>query len=523
MFIRVFDCVQAVYDPWLLIGAILVSLLSGFALFTVLHHAGVQENYARQGWQFAGAFVAGGGIWSAHFVAMLGFHPAAAVSYDVFPTIASCAVAILVVGVAIPFLLSRSTLGALTGGVILGAAIGAAHFIGMKALVFGGTISWDLPMVMLSLTCGAGLTSTSALIARDNNRCRDRLAAGGLFGGAICAIHFIAMRAAALQIDPTSSFSNGRFSETLLGLSVAFSTSLIVVLSLALVVFDRRAHYASTDARQTRSIIEMVQTGILVCQGTKVIEANQTFARLIGMRQSEIAGRSFEDFIALPFSNEDPWPQGVREAEAFLTTAMKTQFEVELIATPITSGTESRLLIEVRDVRLQKQERDHITYLANHDSLTGLANRRLFRAELQRAVENAAGSDREFGLLWIDLDHFKEVNDIHGHAVGDDVLCITANRFRSALGGVDQLVARIGGDEFVVLTRDNPRVVAQGLVEAMSKPISIGDCQLDVGLSIGLASYPRDANSADALMRLADQALYDAKKAGRGRWSSRAA
>jgi diguanylate cyclase (GGDEF)-like protein/PAS domain S-box-containing protein len=519
MFIRVFDCIQTVHDPWLVMAAIFTASLSGFALFTVLDHARGQQHYARPVWLVAGACVAGGGIWSAHFIAMLGFHPAATVSYDTTLTLVSAAVAIALAGAAIPFLLSSRFDRVLSGGVILGAAIGAMHFTGMAALVFSGTISWDPRWVVLSLGCGIGLASASALLACNNERRGSRMTAAGLFGAAICTLHFIAMRAAVLNTDPTAQSSNGTFSETLLGLSVAFSTSLIVVLSLILVVFDRRANRACADARHARSIMETVRTGLLVCEDNIVIEANRTFAQLVGVEQAAITGRPLADFVATPFPTGDDQHRRMAESEALLTTTDGTQLAVGLTATAIRSGKVPRLLIEVRDIRLQKQEQERIAHLANHDMLTGLPNRRLFELELQRAVENAARSDHGFALLWIDLDHFKAVNDLYGHAVGDDVLRTVADRFRSALGE-PHLVARIGGDEFVVLTPTDPAAVAQWLLDAMTAPISTKGREVNVGLSIGLANYPRDAASVDALLHLADCALYDAKKAGRGRWRS---
>jgi diguanylate cyclase (GGDEF)-like protein len=164
-----------------------------------------------------------------------------------------------------------------------------------------------------------------------------------------------------------------------------------------------------------------------------------------------------------------------------------------------------------------------MTYLANHDALTGLPNLRLLRAELQRAIEVATGSHGEFGLLWLDIDHFKNVNDTYGHAVGDALLCSVAARFRSVLRE-QHLLARIGGDEFVVLCRPiqtcgDPKAVALRLLAAMAEPVLIEDKRFNVGLSIGLAVYPHDADSLDMLMHKADAALYEVKKTGRGRWS----
>lgn len=522
MFIRILDCIRNDHDPKLVVLAVLVSLISGFTIFAILSHARAHRGRARHGWSAMAACVAGGGIWSTHFVAMLGFSPAAAVSYDVTLTVLSALLSIVTAGIAMPLLLARTPVSSLSGAVVLSTAIGAMHFTGMKALVFAGTLDWEPSLVALSLGSAVLLVSAAVLTERLSISPRYRLVAAALFGAAICCLHFTAMGAAVIEADPSLPVSDGGLSEFLLGLSVAFVASLIVVLSLVIVFFDKRAHKASADADQMRSIIEAAQTGIVVCQNQRVIAANRTFGQLVRLEQAEIEGRPLANFIVRPAVTGDR-RNSVREVEAQLATAGGTRIDVALSATPILSSGASRHLIEVRDIRAEKSAREQMAYLANHDALTGLPNRRLFRFELQRAIEVAAASGGEFGLLWLDIDHFKNVNDTHGHAVGDALLCSVAARIRSVLRE-QQLLARVGGDEFVVLCRPiqtsgDPKTVALRLLAAMAEPVLIEDKKFNVGLSIGLAVYPHDAASLDMLMHKADAALYEVKKTGRGRWS----
>ncbi|WPB57247.1 diguanylate cyclase domain-containing protein [Xylophilus sp. GOD-11R] len=153
---------------------------------------------------------------------------------------------------------------------------------------------------------------------------------------------------------------------------------------------------------------------------------------------------------------------------------------------------------------------------ALHDYLTGLPNRGFFEQTLQRALERAAERHERVALLFIDLDHFKRINDAHGHAVGDAVLRNVAERLQNTLRGGDT-VARLGGDEFVVLlpqVRDGTwQLTAQRVHDAMSHPISDGELQLWITLSIGVAVFPDDAGDAATLMRRADGAMYRAKRA----------
>jgi diguanylate cyclase (GGDEF)-like protein/PAS domain S-box-containing protein len=517
MFIRVLDCISTDHDPTLVVLAIVVALFSGFALFTILDHARARYGPTRIVWIFVAAFAAGGGIWSTHFIAMLGFQPAAVVSYDVGLTMMSAFFAIAFAGIAMPLLLSPNVVNALGGGLLLSIAIGAMHFTGMRALLFAGTFEWHLPLVALSLCAGSLLVIAATLVERRRASARYRIAAGTLFGAAICTLHFTAMSAALLKADPSLRVADGNLSESLLGLSVAVVTALIVIFSLVTVMLDRRAHDATTDAQQMRCILEAAQIGILVCQDDEIISANKAFERLVGCEGSSIGGRAVADFIELPACANRHEPR-LYETEGQLKTANGLQVDVALNTTPILSGDTLRHLVEVRDIGDHKRARDRMNHLANHDELTGLPNRRLLNAELRQE----ALSNQEFGLLWIDLDRFKEVNDTHGHAIGDALLHAVAQRFRSVLDE-RHLLARVGGDEFVVLFKPSsgqrdPASAAESLLQATVNPFAVEGQMLDVEVSIGLARYPHDAESTDALMHRADIALYEAKKTGRSRY-----
>jgi diguanylate cyclase (GGDEF)-like protein len=176
-----------------------------------------------------------------------------------------------------------------------------------------------------------------------------------------------------------------------------------------------------------------------------------------------------------------------------------------------------------RTDELRRSQRQ-LEQLAYFDALTGLANRRLFADELRRLVADAARGGEGFALALIDLDHFKQVNDTFGHDAGDAVLVATGRRLGEAIRASDR-AARLGGDEFAILMRaraDDPAqldAACRRITERLGAPVAspAGD-SLQVGSSIGIARFPRDADSADALYKAADAALYAAKRAGRGQW-----
>lgn len=164
---------------------------------------------------------------------------------------------------------------------------------------------------------------------------------------------------------------------------------------------------------------------------------------------------------------------------------------------------------------------DALMRRASHDVLTGLPNRALLLERLAQAVKQAQRRDAKVGLLFIDLDRFKEVNDRHGHATGDLLLHEVAARLQQEVRGEDT-VARLGGDEFVVLM---PVLESEGisssqlaarLVSVLGEPFPVKGLTLQVGASIGIAEYPDDADDATALLECADQAMYAAKHGGRG-------
>ena len=161
-----------------------------------------------------------------------------------------------------------------------------------------------------------------------------------------------------------------------------------------------------------------------------------------------------------------------------------------------------------------------LEHQAMHDGLTGLANRINFHAGVDRAIAEATGSDH-VGLILVDLDRFKEINDTLGHRTGDRLLRLIGPRLRQRLRGQDALLARLGGDEFAVLLRavdsvDVLHAVAVELRDALAEPFTIDGIKLELQGSIGLAAYPEHGHDSHSLLRCADVAMYDAKHHGKG-------
>ncbi len=180
------------------------------------------------------------------------------------------------------------------------------------------------------------------------------------------------------------------------------------------------------------------------------------------------------------------------------------------------------LLVSETDVTEHKLAEAQVRYLAEHDTLTGLPNRTGLKAEVDRRILAVRAAGEEIGLLFVDLDHFKTINDSLGHAVGDALLIDVAHRLSRSITAAD-MVARLGGDEFLVclrLSRGPGRAarVARRLLEAFDRPFRLAHLELTVTASIGVGIFPRDGQDLDSLMRHADLAMYAAKEQGRNRW-----
>ena len=170
------------------------------------------------------------------------------------------------------------------------------------------------------------------------------------------------------------------------------------------------------------------------------------------------------------------------------------------------------VLTDTTELRQAKEELEH---LALHDPLTGLPNRTLFLDRLDFTLATARRHGQKIALLYIDLDHFKQINDAFGHQVGDEVLKIASARMKAHLRESDT-VARVGGDEFVVIlpgvdSRDDAELVAAKLAEEFCRPIFVEGNQCVCGASVGLSLFPEDGNEVDALIRKADENMYRPK------------
>jgi len=256
-----------------------------------------------------------------------------------------------------------------------------------------------------------------------------------------------------------------------------------------------------------------------------IIDANPAACQLIGRELDELLGHRTLDFVAP--DQRARVADIIREGKEFVYESVLIHKDgrrvpVELIGRSMLHKGERIRMSIVRDLSERYRAQEHIRKLALHDALTGLPNRMRLMEDLSHLIAQARRSDSQFALLFIDLDHFKRVNDSLGHLVGDTLLQIIARRITDSLRTTDH-VARFGGDEFIVmlpklLQREDAEEVARKLLAAIEKPVNADGRLISVTPSIGISVFPHDAGTADALIKNADTAMYLAKSSGRANY-----
>ncbi len=260
---------------------------------------------------------------------------------------------------------------------------------------------------------------------------------------------------------------------------------------------------------------------------------NPVAESLTGWPLSEAAGRPVSDVFDIINEitrnpPESPVEKSLRQGtvvglanHTVLRHRAGIEYAIEDSAAPIRDSTEHIIgcVIVFRDITQKRNLLRQVTRQANFDALTDLPNRYLFQDRLAQAIAQAHRHGHLVALLYLDLDHFKKINDTQGHPFGDRVLQETARRLRAVVRESDT-VARLGGDEFTILAgdignRDNVSLFAQKVLEAIARPMSVDGQESFLTVSIGVAVYPDDGTTTTALVRNADIAMYQAKEKGR--------
>lgn len=549
---RVLACLTGEHDLRLVVIAAVICALAAISSFHIYRRVTnsppiQQRRYRHHLWVGLTGVSTGAGIWATHFVAMLAYDSGLPTAYEPVLTLASMLVAISVttVGYAIAATGQHATpekyrfdaLGrqvtvtigdanAALGGAVIGGGIGIMHYTGMAALRVPGTIEWDTAYVLVSLALGIVLAA-AALVA---NRRFGSWVAASLLTLAICSMHFTGMASATVVPGPGLTVQASAINAVGMGSAVAGVTVLILLAAVAAALVNSQAEREV----QLRQLIEAQRLGKM-----------GDWRYRLGDREVWLAPATY-DLLQYQGGGFDPARRAVLSvfAEDGARRLLQSQAEVAcggvvksadvklcrgdgsvgdfMITSKPLQKADGRVVGfsgTIQDISERKQAEEQLERLAYYDPLTGLANRALFRRELDSIFARCARSGAAGALLLLDLDRFKEVNDTLGHPAGDELLVKVAHLISRNL---DQghFLARLGGDEFAILVQDCDRTgageLAGRIVAAVSGSLLLERGEVGIGTSIGVALIPRDGGTSSELLRSADLALYRAKEDGRG-------
>ena len=521
---KVYNCIVTAHDLRLVVLAAIVCVLASFAAINLLHHSRSAQRAMRPVWLGIAAISTGCGIWATHFIAMLAFSPGIASGYNIALTLASLFAAIVLVGAGFYVaMLSPFRLRRWAGGAMVGGGIATMHYTGMAAFEVAGTILWDTTLVAVSIWLGAAIGAASLPIGlRSGHGSRGRktrLLGALILTLAIVSHHFTAMGAVSIIPDPTVAISDSAIPPAWLAVAVALGSFVIIMFALTAVAVDlRERRRMSAEAERMRSLANAAIEGLMVCNGSTIVTVNTSLARLAAASPAAMIGTDIAGWLPNTKAREQLFARPDTTVETDLRKSNGEMTPAELILRNIDFSGRPHVAIAVRDLRARREAERHIRYLAHHDSLTSLPNRASFNLQLDQQIADATSGGNRLAVLYLDLDRFKEVNDLYGHAAGDKVLQTVATRVTELLAK-GQIMARLGGDEFAVLIPSIAGPAAAGAIaEQIQTSIAAGlsDGAIDtIQTSIGIAIYPDDATDREMLLTQADTALYRAKTEGR--------
>lgn len=279
---------------------------------------------------------------------------------------------------------------------------------------------------------------------------------------------------------------------------------------------------------ELNTILENAMVGIAFIRDRRVIRVNQKFEELFQYSREEIEGQKTR-FI---YPSQIAYEQFGEHVSQYLSVGESYEAQLELVRkngdrfwcamagkSIEADAPQNGSIWLFEDVTTQRQNEERLTNLASIDSLTGLPNRNVFNDRLEHAIHKAHRDSGRLAVCFLDLDHFKHINDSLGHKAGDSLLKEVAKRIKETIREGDT-VARLGGDEFTVILENIRSAqyvgkVAEKIIHAMSQPYFIDGVEINISPSIGVSLYPADGRDVDMLIRNADAAMYHAKKTGR--------
>lgn len=520
-------------------------IIAAVASYTSLNLAGrvsASKGNARLGWLVFGAVVMGMGIWSMHFVGMLAFKLPITVKYDLIIVLLSVVAAIGAAFIAL-YVVGRAELtGAqlIVGGLLIAAGISIMHYVGMAAMLI--LITYN-PFIFLLSILIAVVASIAALwlsfYFRKGGRQGElwkKLGSGAIMGAAIVGMHYTGMAAA----DFHNSMRSALFYDVILDqkwLAYFIAGGILFTLGLSLFGIYISKQLAGKDSeieqyeKWYKSLYENSQDGIFsVDLQQRVISYNAVALQITGFNHKEVINQPVSTLnTVIEIEDRERVRQIIQRSfegetlnhETTIIRADGRRLDLSVNNVPVVvDGTVVGGYIIFKDITEEKQAKQKISYLAFHDELTGLPNRRLFNQTVTQGIEESSGAQSPFAIMVLDIDGFKMINDSLGHSFGDQFLQNVSTRIQQTTAGNNVMLARMGGDEFTLLVRDYDgletiKSLAKQIISCIQAPYRFQDSSFFVSASIGIALFPSHGQDAVQLLKNADKAMYAVKKRGK--------
>lgn len=523
--LRIIGCIFEQHDLKLVALATLICVLACFTTTCLLRRGRGSETSLV--WPVGAAIVFGAGVWSLHFVAMLAFMPGLEITYRLNTTIASALIA--TAGGLLGMLAWRNIrsrrVAVPTGAVCIGLAVAGMHYCGVEAMHVPGTFRFSADMVLASVIVAIVCSAIALFRLGGPDTVARGIEASCWLGLGIVGLHFTGMAALTLELGPASPVGGTIANTGPLAVAVASVSIMILALALAATLMDAHLSRRSVmELQRIRLLSDLSQEVVLIERHGLIVEINAAGGRLFGASIESLIGREFLSLVALEdranMSHRLSRPQaGLKPEEIKVRGEKGLTIAVELASVEIDYDGRPMVAITLRDLSDRKRDEERIRHLAHHDVLTNLPNRFYLQERLTQTLALGNRIDGHVALFYVDLDRFKPVNDLLGHAAGDALLVEVGKRLNGIKRQSDVL-ARIGGDEFVIVAPvvlpAHAANMAERVLEELSRPFTLGNDQVEIGGSVGIALYPGDGRDLDSLMHAADTALYRAKNDGRG-------
>ena len=508
-------------DGGLFVLGVSLCLAAALCVFRLRSRMRQMDGMVQASWIFLAGLEAGVGVWATQLLLLISYRPDVATGYDAL--IALSGVLVSVLGAILAFAIGwggRDRTRLLAGSMVFSMMLGIDEYIAFKAASMAAVVHWE-PVVIWCAMVVNMVTAHAALTVAGRARSFPRqLAGAGLVTFAVVAAHYLCLASMTVIPDIDVVLGANLIEPTSLMLVVIMLAAMIIIGGMGAAYIDDAQ--SAVTVRRLRRLADSAREGIVVVQRGQINDTNAFFCALVGASPAELLKRDlFDGLLRLePVSMDgsdrrDGWVQPLDPQAAEIPVEIYLQDEQQARSSP------DHVIITMRDMREQRAAERRIHFLAEHDGLTGLQNRKAMHVRLTEAVARARRTREKLAIICVNLDGFKSINDLHGQEAGDAMLAAYAHRLSRAVKA-PSFVARHGGDEFVLVlfmaeteSAIGLEAWTQGLVQDLRSPISFRTGPVEASACIGISLFPDNGNDADTLLINADTALQRAKSNGR--------